>query len=110
MSNKVIGLRVLNTTDKRIYTWDGTAWNDTGIVLVATDQIHVLSDHNIIEYDGTVFNTVFNTGAAWTTPPVLTYPNYGIGILSGTYALGQLSNAATDFPAAYQINQHLGGC
>jgi len=108
--NRAIGLRVLNSTDGRIYTWDGSNWVDAAITLVPTDQVLVLQGQKIVEYDGATFNTVFNTGDTYSIPPVLTYPAFGSGILSGTYALGQLPNASTDFPEAYQINQHLGGC
>jgi len=108
-SNRRIGVRVLDTTNSLIYSWDGTGWVDTGVVLAALDQIMVLEDSQILEYSGTIFNVVYSVGTSFTNPPLLQYPNSGIGVVSGGYALGQLPNAATDFPDAYQIWQHLCG-
>jgi hypothetical protein len=108
--NRYIGLRVLNSTDGRIYIWDGTAWNDATITLIATDKVLVLQNQQIVEYNGVAFSTIFNTGDTHTTPPVLAYPSLGTGIVSGTYVLGQLATASVDFPEAFQVNQHLGAC
>lgn len=108
--NRRIGLRILNSTNQNIYIWDGSNWIDQGVTIAPTDQVLVLQDHQIVEFDGTNFNVVFNTGDNFSTPPVLPYPLNGTGITSGTYSLGQTANAAVDFPEAYQINQHPGGC
>lgn len=107
---RTTGLRVLNTTTNTIYSWDGNAWNDMGVAIVATDQVLSLQDQQIVEYNGTAWSVIFSVGDTLTTPPVLSYPKNGLGIVSGTYALGQTSTAATDFPEAYQIIQHEGGC
>ena len=104
--NRFIGLRVLNATTATTYEWDGANWIDMNILLVPTDQILILEDAKIVEYDGTVFNTVYSVGDTFTTPPILDYPINGVGIISGGYALGQVSTAASEFPSAYQVWQH----
>lgn len=106
--NRKVGLRILNTTNFRFYTWDGAGWIDMGITLVPTDQVLVLQQHQILEFDGAAFTVVFTTGGSFTTPPVLQYPAFGRGIISATYALGQVATASVDFPEAYQVMQFAG--
>ncbi len=104
------GIIVVNTTTSRYYQWNGTVWNDIGLVLAA-DQFFVKRTCEIWEYDGASFNLLFEVGdAPGTTPHVLPYPAFGLGITYGTYATGSSVQAAIDFPEAYQIMQSPGDC
>jgi len=102
------GFRVLNTTISRVYEWDGLVWNIVSSVFPSGTQVLSLLDQQIVELSGATWNVIFNTGDTFTTPPVLSYPLFGRGIVSGTYALGQTASAATDFPEAYHVMQHAG--
>lgn len=100
---------IVNTTDDTIYQWDGSTWQNIG-TLNPGDQFYSTRQQQIVEFDGTSYNVLFNVGDSYTTPPVLNYPLFGRGIVSATYALGQLNDASTNFPDAYEVIQHPGDC
>lgn len=107
-TNRLVGLRVLDTTEDKIYSWDGSQWVDTGATFISSDQVCVIQNQQILEYTGSSFQVIFNTGDTYTTPPTFIYPSFGRGITSATYALGHTSDANIYYPEAYQIIQHPG--
>lgn len=117
-----VGTTVVNSTDFHVYIWDGTQWVDDGI-LSSGDKFYSKRDQGVWEYDGSSLVNLFNIGdPSGSVDEVLDYPSYGIGVLSGTYALGQNvvytpadgsglpDDKENDFPEAYKIMQRDGGC
>ena len=106
-TNRAVGKIVLNTTNNTMYSWNGTAWTTVGTVAAGND-ILIRAEQRILNFNGASYTETYAAGGAPTLPPTFNYPTYGKGIISGTYALGQLVNAATDFPEAYNVMQFAG--
>jgi hypothetical protein len=104
-----VGTQIINTTTNLTYTWDGTVWN-TDPVPVPGSQYYVTRPQQIWEYDGFVFNLLFNVGDPFTKPPVVDYPTFGEGIRYATYAFGTSTDALTQWPDAFYIMEHPGDC
>jgi len=108
-TDRVIGTTIIDTTENRIYEWDGTKWL-TGDAIVSGNEFYVTRKQEIWKYDGSSYEKLFSVGDDYTTPPLLSYPLWGKGVVSATYSLGQSSNAQIDYPEAYQIVQFEGDC
>lgn len=106
---RLVGTKVVNTTTNRYVEWNGTSWIDQGAVQNG-DQFFVRRKLQIISFNGVVYRVLYTVGDPYTTPPLLNYPLFGLGLTFGGYALGQLPDAATDFPEAYEVVQHPGSC
>jgi len=108
-TGRQIGTKVVNTTTNRYLEWNGTIWVDLGPVQNG-DEFFVRRTLQIISYNGLVYQVLYTVGDSYTTPPVLNYPLFGLGLTFGGYALGQLPDAASEFPEAYEVVQHPGSC
>jgi hypothetical protein len=106
---RLAGTKVVNTTTNRYLEWDGTSWIDQGPVQNG-DQFFVRRKLQIISYNGVVYSVLYTVGDPYTSPPLLNFPLFGLGLTFGGYALGQLPDAATEFPEAYEVVQHPGSC
>lgn len=105
-TNRPIGTVHLNTTNSNIYRWNGTAW-----VLLSTaayGQKVFVKRLGQIWLNNNPWVQEYQYGDSYGDP-VFEYPSYGKGIISGTYVLGQLSDASTTFPEAYAVVQNSGG-
>jgi len=108
-TSRPVGTQIINTTENRTYTWDGTVWNADPFP-VPGDQYYVTRPQQIWEWDGVSFNLLFSVGDAFTKPPVVDYPAFGQGITYGTYAFGSSTDALAQWPDAFYIMQHPGDC
>ena len=104
-TNRPVGLVHVNTSNSHHYRWTGTEWDDFGVLgpgtLVYIKRLGQLWQNN------SPWERVWETGDTYGLP-TLTYPTWGAGVVSGTYQIGQLPDASANFPAAYQIVQHIG--
>ena len=108
-TNRRIGKIHLNTTDNKIYRWNGSIWLEIQEV-ISGDMVYIKSENAIYNYDGSSYNILYSVGDIIPSPPSVPYPNNGLGVTWGTYATGQTADAQTDFPSAYQIMQFEGDC
>lgn len=108
-TGRVVGTKIINSTDDNIYEWDGTSWTSTGVVSTG-QQIFVTRLQEIFEFDGSSYISLFNVGENTPIPPFLPFPNKGRGITFGTYAYGQAPDAATDYPEALEVINNPGDC
>lgn len=107
-TGRVLGLRVLNTTNARVYVWTATGWNYQGETIPLQVDVLVLQDQKVVRRTDNGFVTISETGDPYPSPPMLEYPKWGRGVFSATYALGSLPTANEEYPAAYQIMNHPG--
>jgi len=99
---------IVDRSDFHYWRWSGTQWVDLGAIPV-NDIFYVTRLQKIYQYmGGDQLLLLFNVGDTTSRPPLVVFPPFGTGLTWGTQSYGQLPNASTDYPDAYQVMQHPG--
>lgn len=99
------GYTVFDTTDVLYFTWDGSAWN-SGQTLSDGTIFYVKRLHGVYQLSGGVASLLFMAGDPTpdgSVPEAISYPPYGESIGKNLLVDAFSSNAAVDYPSAYEI-------
>lgn len=105
------GMLVVAKDVAQAFSYNATTGNYSAVAAIPVGQTFLVSRlQEIWQYDGASFNRIFRVGDPGPTPPVLTWPPFGIGVAVGPYYLGVAPGAATQWPEAKQIVDSPYGC
>lgn len=105
-----VGMKVIDTTLNQIFVYNTTGTFTSTMAVPVGYTFLVTRTQEIWQFDGATYNKLFEVGDTAPTPPVLSWPLFGIGVTHGPYYLGTAPGADVQWPEAKQIMDAVGEC